>query len=1253
MLLPGSPDEGEITPCFRNRSTIPVPRYRRQIMKKLVLLVISLMISATAASPVFADFDKYPGDSSIYGVESTTKPNVLIVIDNSGSMADTVIANDYLPSTTYATSSSCTSQPGVGKTCVSDQIYRKTGTATYTLIYGSTTASSRVWVCDRTNRDGTCGSGHWDTTNVTTYYPLHLSQVPATCGTLSPLSTMTNEGIYIGYQLSPQASSTATATCTTGGTTGYTYVTGNYVNYTKSPQYVYKQKIAIARDVVKNLIKTTEGVNFGLMTYFYTPSCDYTSYNSCAQGGTFISKSVAFGSSTGTYVSTIKEMDTIFPTGNSGNAACIDTSKCTNRDALMTTVDTLTSAGATPLAETMLEAGRYFSGGAPAFGATVGVSSGKYTTPVVSTCQKNYVIFVTDGMSTADDSAVLRTIGTSGDTDGDGNEPGDLSHSLDDVAKYLNTSAQNIVSYYIGFDLSGANQDAIDLLNRASDENHGKGDYYSANSQIGLSDTLSTIMSEIISVNSSYVAPVVPVSPQNRSYGSSRVYMGFFRPYGNSYWAGNLKKYALDYNNFVIDLNNNYATWVDEDNNGVDDRDGTTLETDASNGSFKSTAKSFWSTSVDGGTVKLGGAGEVLKGLTGSRHLYTYTGTNSNLTDSSNLLSSANSAITATTLGVADSTAKDNLIKFLQGYDVYLESSNSSATSARSWVMGDILHSRPLVLNYNKYTFNTTSEADSSQNKTMIFVGGNDGMLHAFNDYNGSEAWAFTPPESLDKLKDITGIYHPIFTDSSVSAYVYDANNNGTIETGDKVILIFGERRGGGTFSAATTGHYYAFDVSDPASPQYLWKVDNTTSGFAQMGESWSEPKFVKMKIGSASKIVAFFGGGYDNPNEDGRYGATQGFTGAGSVVLSETGSGAVSSSNTVAGNTPLNPRGRGLYAVELATLNSSGVPAVASSVTKIWSATNETGTPTSPNKYYSNMTFSFPAEVTAIDSDNNGYTNRIYAVDTGANLWRFDLDDPSPANWAAKMIFSANPGSASSSDVGRKVFYKPSVVTERGYRMIYFGTGDREHPLNTNVVDRIYAFKDPDINTYSTAKTESNLVDLTLDTLQNTTTTGTELTNSINLVLTQLNSSSNFGWYIKLNENSGEKALSSPTVFSKVLYLTTYSPSTATNSTSCSGNLGTARLYALDYKTGEAVLNYNEANDGSLPVNIRARDSAGKTLTRSDRVTTLGSGIPSGVVVLISAGGQTKIMTGVGGKIATAKSISGGTIIPLYWRQK
>ncbi len=387
------------------------------------------------------------------------------------------------------------------------------------------------------------------------------------------------------------------------------------------------------------------------------------------------------------------------------------------------------------------------------------------------------------------------------------------------------------------------------------------------------------------------------------------------------------------------------------------------------------------------------------------------------------------------------------------------------------------------------------------------------------------------------------------------------------------------------------------------------------------------------MRIGSSDKIAMVIGAGYDNLNEDGRYGAIQTFAGTGVVPAAANAEGATTSSGTAA---PANPKGRGVYVVEVATL-SGGVPSFTNSGTKIGGFTYGATAP------YSGMTFSFPSEIAALDLRGNGYAERLYAADVGGNIWRFDVADPAPANWTARKLFGANPGSGGASDTGRKIFYKPSVVSELGYKVLYFGTGDREHPLNTAVVDRVYALIDRD---QTSTVTESTLMDVTADQLQ--TTTIASGAGSVADLLSKLNATTNYGWYIKLDQNSGEKVLSAPLVFNKVAYFTTYAPGSSVTVEACQPNLGTARMYALSYKTGEAAMNYDTSNDSTTTTNLRAKSGAG-ILLRNDRVKTTGSGIPPGVSTLITPGGGVTLWTGM----QKQGTVKGGSIIPLYWRQK
>lgn len=1147
----------------------------RRLLPAVILLATGLLLPAMASAAP----DQYLGDLAIYGASGSVQPNVLLIIDNSGSMQDKVPGEAYDPNTNYS---------------ALIQNNKKSTTAVY--------------------RGGD--------KNSSTFYIKDVKGVTTSCGGVNPQDMLTSFGAYRGRSL------TSAGGCATKGSGSY-YL-GNYLNYQqflKENKTITRAKIDIAIDVVKEVIATTSGVRFGVMVFKYSGTTGH--------GGQFLEAKVG-GTS---YVSTVKDMDAIF------------TGTVTNRAALMAAVGSIKPMGNTPLGETLFEARRYFRGEASAFG------NGKFTSPVEHPCQKSTVIFVTDGMSNADNDPVLTSLCTNGDCDGDGKEPRDLNDILDDVAHDLyhkdlrpdlppylkdgQDKEQNATTNTIGFGFDGGDPDAVTLLTDAA--KNGGGTFTNTNSQQELADAIGSAVFTMLETDTSIAAPVAAVSPENRTYGSGRVFMGFFKPAADdAFWTGNLKKYGVlpGNNPAIVDVSGKFATYVDEDNDGNDDNTKEPLPPSAINGTFRNTAQSYWSTEMDGSTVDSGGAGEILRETpVNSRTIYTVTPTGANRVE----FNATN--ISTAMVGVIDAVTQTDLINFIRGHDV---DSDGDTTANRKWPMGDVIHSKPLIINYNSYPFTAANESDPKYNQSVIFVGGNDGMLHAFQDHNGSELWSFIPPTMLENLKYLRDENHTYYVDSTPVAYIHDVGKIGTIDPteGDKVIIIFGTRRGGGASSTKARGAYYALDVTRPADPVFLWKIVSNptltsgitaTPGFEELAESWSEPKIVKMKIKGTDgiareKIVAVIGAGYDNVNEDSRYGRTQRFDGTATVTRSDLGDGGITSSGASA---PRNPTGRGIYLIEIGTL-ANGKLTVATSPTKIHGFTHNSAV--AP---YSSMTFSFPSEVAAVDVNSNGYTSRLYAADTGGNIWRFDVGDPDRAKWSARKLFESNTTLAG--DAGRKIFSKPSVVSEYGYKMLFFGTGDREHPLNTAVLDRIYAIKDRD---QTKPLTEADLTDVTLDTLQ----TGED--SAIKGLLGNLNDSA--GWYIKLDQNSGEKVLSSPLVFNKVAYVTTHTPSTPDVTDPCKApdNLGTARVYALNYKTGEAVLNYDTKNDATANPNQRAKTENG-ILLRSDRVKTIGSGIPSGPGVIVTPDGGSKLMIGVGGALVTGETTPGGGVIPLYWRQK
>jgi type IV pilus assembly protein PilY1 len=108
---------------------------------------------------------------------------------------------------------------------------------------------------------------------------------------------------------------------------------------------------------------------------------------------------------------------------------------------------------------------------------------------------------------------------------------------------------------------------------------------------------------------------------------------------------------------------------------------------------------------------------------------------------------------------------------------------------------------------------------------------------------------------------------------------------------------------------------------------------------------------------------------------------------------------------------------------------------------------------------------------------------------------------------------------------------YAPDAVGESFGEIIYFGTGDRTDPTETDIVNRFYAVKNDWVGTTADL-TESDLVDVTDDLIQ--------LGTAAQRAAVQANLDAGKGWYIRL-ENTGEKVVASPRVYGGVVYFTIY----------------------------------------------------------------------------------------------------------------
>ncbi|MDQ7049225.1 MAG: PilC/PilY family type IV pilus protein [Enterobacterales bacterium] len=569
--------------------------------------------------------------------------------------------------------------------------------------------------------------------------------------------------------------------------------------------------------------------------------------------------------------------------GYSGNWT---TSANTIRDDLKTAVASLVPSGGTPISSTYAEAGAYYKGDKifygqdrdfrgsytrrsefrrvshplsydasgvvfrdpnctdanlddPSCGTERILGNPNYISPIVESCQTNHIVFLTDGAANSH-FAVTGDIynAWSGDTCQYSRSGDDCSIKMaawlhnNDVSPSI-PGKQTVTTHMIGFG-PGADPALMEQMATA-----GGGGYYSPADQAQLTFDVSNIVNSISNINTTFVTAGVTVNQYNRLSHNDELFFSLFSPQAGTTWPGNIKRYRLA-GGQIVDANSLPAI-------------------NPLNAEFKGSARSFWSTTVDGNEVEKGGTAEQ---LLINRKVFSNISSNNLSTDPGNQLKQNNNSVTTTMLGGVTPQRRDTILYWIEGYDVnnaaYIPSDPNSlqSTPARK-KLGDPLHSQPTVLQYN--------DSAGGLLTSRIYVGTNHGYLHSFDVTSGQEAWAFVPKELLPRLDGIISKIlgaHSYGLDGSVAIYVLDNNKNGAVDPGEKALLYIGQRRGGNS--------YFAFDISDPDAPKLLFKIKGGTTGFSQLGQTWSTPTITKMNLAgvNSDKLVMIFGGGYDEAQD-------------------------------------------------------------------------------------------------------------------------------------------------------------------------------------------------------------------------------------------------------------------------------------------------------------------------------------------------------------------------------------------------
>ena len=444
--------------------------------------------------------------------------------------------------------------------------------------------------------------------------------------------------------------------------------------------------------------------------------------------------------------------------------------------------------------------------------------------------------------------------------------------------------------------------------------------------------------------------------------------------------------------------------------------------------------------------------------------------------------------------------------------------------------IGDIVNSTPIVsaptddygyrtlgqpgsIHYGN-TYTDYLEAKDGRNH-MVYVGANDGMLHAFNGEigpgGGREVFAYIPETALGHMGNLLIPNDP--TNQNDQKFQHRYYVDGPITVSDAHL---GAGEGWRTVLVGTSGaggrSVFGLDVSNPSSfgdSSRLWEINDTHSDEdvrKNIGFVLGRPVIVPVRTSAtAVRWVAIFGNGYKSEN--------------GNAVL---------------------------FVVDIADGNVQMISAVEAA---------GAGVPTGDNGL---------GNIVVVDrwggDDLNlhmrdGYADTVYAGDQRGAVWKFDLRSETPSAPTMPLFVTQ------SHTEGARTFRQPilggiaATVGPSGGVMLYFGTGSFsfEDDPEDDSLQSLYAVNDV---TWGEIENTLDVDDLTNVPLNADRTIAPGQTVPL------------IGWYVNLPE--GERMVGYPNVAGGTVFMPTYVPNMATSG--CEGGGGNW-LFGLNARTGGAGL--------------------------------------------------------------------------------
>jgi type IV pilus assembly protein PilY1 len=906
-----------------------------------------------------------------------------------------------------------------------------------------------------------------------------------------------------------------------------------------------------------------------------------------------------------------------------------------NKFALMQSVASTESNGGTPLKETLALAGEYFREDGTVtddfFGAsasyniatdkTISVNSPILNADNGGTCQSNYTVLFTDGFASGDTFQTQADIGNadggnggSGDTAWDGgNFADEISGTLADVAmRYLerdlapnltdNTNIkdirrpgefinhQHMTTYTIGFGVDGdldANPPLPDPDDSGSlsfdwpdardggrasidDMRHaawnGRGSFLSSSDPQQLITDINNVFIDINERSQSTTA----ASSVNSDFIKKNTLV-FMTQFDSDDWTGNLFTYRfddvgnVDIANPIFNVQDVLSTRVLA-NNGITGTPAAPVNASGYTNSRYIITKRI--DTADTTSLQTGpGIGFIFDELSATQKNI-FTGAMSSFSDWD---------------GTDADVFGEALVGFIKGDSTHELGNNGEAEPAGELAfrdrsqryLGAIVHSSPQFSGVPNERYPDAIEGptnlysdfvtEKSTRTPIVYVGANDGMLHAFdvgvttttstsgsppvttttiaaNSNSGNEVFAYIPailtidlPQlaqpafEFDSFVDATPTLRDVFVDA-------DGAGTGTVDAW-RTYLVGGLRNGGRSI--------YALDVTDPATTFANPSADAAAANakaaeivrfeytHEDLGFTYSRPQIAKMNDGSWVTVVA---NGYNSMGD-----------GAAKLFLIDLETGLPLTDSGILGT-------------------NVGTKAAGLSCTDSASDCNGLSAPT------------------LVDLNGDFKVDRIYAGDLHGNIWVFNVQDTVKANWSVSKLFTATTQATPCTDCRQPITTRPDVTlhtTRRSFStspniLVLFGTGQFIAEGDASISDDQSFYSVWDTGTDNHSLNKNDLVARTFSgSADNLLVTG-------DLAAYEVGSSSNFGWYINLagdiapaGDPSGIKTdpfdrgrvIINPVIWGSLVFFVTTVPS---GGQVCRGGETPGFLTALDLVSGK-----------------------------------------------------------------------------------